>query len=324
MEGLPQILLAVIPIYLLMVFGGVLRRTRVLTEQMDHGMMCLVIHILYPALILDKVLQSELLRDPKVVFTAIGLGFLIICLGLAVAFAAGRLIGLRKGEGWRVFTLTTGIQNYGYLAIPLLIVLFSANETEVLGVLFTHSLGADIGIWTVGMIILRGKPLRSPKELISGPIVAVIVGLVWVFSRVDVLIEQSEVTIFLRQILLDVLHWLGLAFFPLALLMVGTAIFDMLGRERFSMKIATTGIVVRLLILPLLILSLAKFVPMAVELKQVLLVQAAMPSAATPIVLARHYGSNPSAGVQVVLSTSLAAIITIPIVIGFGRVWLGL
>lgn len=324
MEGLPQILLAVIPIYLLMVFGGVLRRTNVLTEQMDHGMMCLVIHILYPALILDKVMRSELLRDPMVVVSAIGLGFLIICLGLAVAFAAGRLIGLRKGEGWRVFTLTTGIQNYGYLAIPILMVLYSSNQTEVLGVLFTHSLGADIAIWTVGMIILRGKPLRSPREFLSGPIVAVIIGLLWVVLRVDVLIEKSELAVYCHKILLSFLNWLGQAFFPLALLMVGTAVFDMLGREPFSPKIAVTGIVVRLAILPVLILSLAKFVPMAVELKQVLLVQAAMPSAATPIVLARHYGSNPSAGVQVVLATSLVAILTIPLVIGLGRVWLGL
>ena len=53
MEGLPQILIAVIPIYILMVVGGGLRRVRVLGPEMDDGLTKLVIHVLYPALTLD-------------------------------------------------------------------------------------------------------------------------------------------------------------------------------------------------------------------------------------------------------------------------------
>ena len=146
MDGLWQISVAVIPIYLLMVVGGVLRRVDVLGPQMDTGLTKLVIHVLYPALILDKVLRAELLRDPGVVFSAIGVGFAIIITGLGVAFLVGRLIGLRKGTGWRSFTLTAGIQNYGYVAIPLLIVFFPKDETAVLGLLFTHSLGVELGV----------------------------------------------------------------------------------------------------------------------------------------------------------------------------------
>ena len=78
MGGVPEILIAVIPIYLLMVVGGVLRRADVLGSQMDTGLTNLVIHVLYPALILDKVLRAELLRDPGIVFSAIGVGFSII------------------------------------------------------------------------------------------------------------------------------------------------------------------------------------------------------------------------------------------------------
>ena len=47
MEGLPQILVAVIPIYILMVVGGGLRRVRVLGPEMDDGLTKLVIHVLY-------------------------------------------------------------------------------------------------------------------------------------------------------------------------------------------------------------------------------------------------------------------------------------
>lgn len=324
MEELVQILLAVIPIYLLMVVGGGLRRGGVMTKEMDQGLTRLVIHLLYPALILDNVLRAEKLRDAEVVFSAIGVGFLIIVAGLGVALLTGRLIGLRKGSGWRSFTVTAGIQNYGYLAIPILMVLFADNETEVLGVLFTQSLGAELGIWTLGMIILRGAPLKSPREFLSGPIVAVSGGLVLVFARLDLLREISQAADFVVMIFLGLLHWLGLCAFPLALLLIGTALADLLGKERYSIRVGLGSLFVRMGVMPLVILSLARYLPLSVELKQVLLVQAAMPSAVTPIVLARHYGANPTAAVQVALTTSLAAILTIPLIISLGREWLDL
>jgi len=323
-DGLPQILVVVIPIYLLMVVGGGLRRAEVLGPQMDAGLTRLVIHVLYPALILDKILRTELLRDPQVVFWAIGVGFTVIVTGLAVALVVGRLIGLRKGTGWRSFTVTAGVQNYGYVAIPLLMVFFPRSEPSVLGLLFTHSLGVELGVWTLGMFILRGRPMKSPRELLSGPIVAVVVGLALVFARIDLLIEHSKVVGFVFETLLNLLHWLGLAAFPMGLLLIGAVISDLLGKERYSLRVGVGSLVVRMVVMPAVILALAKFLPIVTEFKQVLLVQAAMPSAVTPIVYARHYGSDPAAAVHVVLTTSVAAIVTIPVVISLGRMWLEL
>ena len=324
MDGLPQILVAVIPIYLLMFLGGGLRRAEVLGSQMDAGLTKLVIHVLYPALILDKILRAELLRDPRVVGWAIGVGFTIIVIGLGVALAVGRAIGLRKGTGGRSFAVTAGIQNYGYVAIPLLMVFFPENSTTVLGLLFTHSLGVELGVWTLGMVILRGKPFRSFRELLSGPIVAVVVGLVLVFARVDLLVADSPLAAFFFDMLMNLLHWVGMAAFPVGLLLIGTVIHDLVGKERYSIRVGVGSLVVRMVVMPLIILSLARFLPLVTEFKQVLLVQAAMPSAVTPIVYARHYGANPAAAVHVVLTTSVAAIFSIPLVISFGRVWLGL
>ena len=324
MDGLPQILVAVIPIYLVMVLGGGLRRAEVLGAQMDAGLTKLVIHVLYPALILDKILRAELLRDIRVVGWAIGVGFIIIVIGLGVALGVGRAIGLRKGTGWRSFTVTAGVQNYGYVAIPLLMVFFPENETAVLGLLFTHSLGVELGVWTLGMILLRGQPFRSFRELLSGPIVAVVAGLVLVFVRVDLLVAHSPVAAFFFEMFLNLLHWVGMAAFPVGLLLIGTVISDLLGKERYSVRVGVGSLIVRMVVMPVVILSLARFLPLATEFKQVLLVQAAMPSAVTPIVYARHYGADPAAAVHVVLTTSVAAIVTIPIVISLGRIWLGL
>lgn len=305
---------AVVPIYLLMVLGGFLRRVRVLTPQMDDGLMRFVVHVLFPSLILDKILGSEVVRDPMVVGSAIGLGFAFIATGFGVAALTGLLIGLHKGSGRRSFTLTAGIQNYGFTAIPLLLVLFPENEKGALAVLFTHGIGVEIALWTLGMMILRGSPASSPKTFLNGPIVAVVTGLFLVWTGWDRLVPG---------VIHSLLGWLGPCAFPTALVMIGTAIFDLLGKEKLSLRISLGAIAVRMALMPLIILTTIRFLPLALELKQVLLVQAAMPAAVTPIVLARHYGGSPGAAMQVVLATHLVAIVTIPLIIALGRAWIG-
>jgi predicted permease len=59
-----------------------------------------------------------------------------------------------------------------------------------------------------------------------------------------------------------------------------------------------------------------------VELKRVLVVQAAMPAAVFPIVLARHYGGQPLVAVQVVLATTALGLLVIPLWLSLGLAWI--
>jgi hypothetical protein len=72
------VLQAAFPIYIIVVLGAVLRRTRVLTPEMDKGIMTMTVHLLMPCLILDKMLGAEILRDAGVVVSAASVGFVII------------------------------------------------------------------------------------------------------------------------------------------------------------------------------------------------------------------------------------------------------
>ena len=80
----------------------------------------------------------------------------------------------------------------------------------------------------------------------------------------------------------------------------------------------------RLGVLPSLFLLLAKFLPASTELKQVILLQSAMPAAVFPIILARQYGGDPATAVRVVVITSLGGLVTIPLWLQAGLKWLNL
>jgi predicted permease len=311
------ILQAVLPVYILVVLGVVLRRVRVLTPETDAGLFKMVVHCFYPCLILDKTLSNDLVRQPGVVISGIGIGFGIVVTGFATAFVVGRLMGLQKGSGMRTFGLSAGIQNYGYTAIPLLTVLFVGDKT--LGILFVHSLGVELALWGVGLMILAGGFKGSLKALINGPILAVVLGLGLVYTGAWRFFEPGAGGgPLIGQILRQAMSWAGSAAVPLGLILIGAVMFDFALKQRPSVKIGVGALLVRVCIMPAIILCAARFLPLVLELKQVLVVQAAMPAAVTPVILARQYGGSPGVAVQVILATSVAALLTMPIIVTLG------
>ena len=259
MEESILVLVAALPVYCIVVLGLGLRRGGVLTPDMDKGMMTMAVHLFYPCLILDKVLGAEVLRDAGVVATSMGIGFGLILVGTALAWLLGPVLGLKMGSGRRTFAVSGGLQNYGYLAIPLVAYLFP--DDDVMAVLFIHNLGVELAMWTVGLTLLSGMAKPSLRVFLKGPIIAVVVGLFLV---------QTGGDHYVPDVLTRSFAMLGACAIPVSLLLVGTVVFDLMGKVKFDWKIGLGGIIVRLGLLTALFLAVAKYMPMAEELRQVL------------------------------------------------------
>ena len=80
--------------------------------------------------------------------------------------------------------------------------------------------------------------------------------------------------------------------------------------------------VLRLGVFPFVFLALAYWLPCSIELKRVLVLEAAMPAAVFPIVMARHYGGDVTTALRVVIGTSLAGLATIPFWISTALGWM--
>lgn len=319
------VLVAVLPVYLLLAIGFFLRRRRFLPVEVDAGLMKLVIHFLYPCFILHSILGNSLVRDFSLVASGIGLGFSLIVIASGVAWLVSHFLKIQSGPERRTFCQAGGVQNYGYTAVPLLMVLDfgtgSSDESGVLGVLFVHNLGVEFALWIVGVMILTGEGLKSWRFLLNGPLVAVVLGLTLANLGLENYLALSEGPL-LGRVVRQAMNWLGLCAFPLALLLIGATIGDLLGKERLKWNVSLGSVLVRNVLMAGVILSAAKFLPLAMELRQVLVVQAAMPAAVTPILMARLYGGRPQVAVQVVITTSAVGILTIPLVIAWGLSWI--
>lgn len=307
------VLIAALPIFFIVFIGVGIRKWKVIDNKVDEGITKLLLNVLMPCFILDNIIGSEVASNlPKVAYLA-GIGACIIYLSFAITYVFSPIFGMGKGEGRRSFTVGAGLQNYGFIAIPLLISLY--GDKELIATLYLHTLGVEIAIYTAAVAIFTGKFSLNPKMLLKGPIIAIFVG---------ILLNISKLHEFIPETLQTSIGMLGATAIPLSLLAVGMSIGEILPDTKYSLRVSFSAVLFRLIILPLMIICLAWMLPIDTAVKKVLLAQAAMPAALFPIVLARHYGGKPELVAEVVISTSIVSFITMPLVIVLGSKLLGI
>jgi len=316
------VLTAVLPVFGIMGIGLWLRRRNWLTAEADASLMRLCINLLIPSLIFTSVLGNATLRRTENLLLPPLVGYGMAALGIAIARLFAPLAGLRTKPEQRTFAFLAGLQNYAYLVIPLCISLFDTGTT---GVLFVHNVGTEMALWTVGVATLTGSGLVSGwKKFINAPLIALLLalGLNFLGMAVTPLAPVAMV----GNIIVTTIHWLGQAAIPLGLLLIGAIVADHLEEARGgkALRVVSVAVLVRLAIMPVLFILLAKYLPCSVELKRVLVMQGAMPSAVLPIVITKHYGGDPRTALQVALGTSVVGLLTIPLWLHLGGHFIGL
>lgn len=316
------VLTAVLPVFGIMGTGLWLRRRDWLSADADQSLMRVTINLLLPALIFDSVLGNAALRRPENLLLPPLVGFGMAALGMGVAKFFGRLAGLRTAPEQRTFAFLAGLQNYAYLTIPLCILLFDPGTT---GVLFVHNVGTEMAMWTLGIAVLTGSGFSGGwRKILNAPLAALVLAML--LNGLGMFLTPPAPVLFFGGMLLTVIHWFGQSAIPLALLLIGAIVADHLNDARGgkAARVVAVASLVRLGIMPVLFLLLAKFLPCSLELKRVIVLQGAMSSAVLPIVLTKHYGGDARTALQVALGTSLVGLVTIPLWIRIGGHFAGL
>ncbi len=309
-----SLLAAVAPVFLIIGAGYGIRRVEWLTADADVSLLRVVVNLLFPCLILDTILGNAALKQAGNLLLAPAVGFGTVVLGFGVAWLAAPLFGLRDEKARRTFAFTTGLYNYGYIPLPLIQKLFDQQTTAVL---FIHNVGVETALWSVGLLLISGRSPEHPlRRILNVPVLAIAAAITLHFAGGRA---------WLPAWVLSAIHGTGAAAIPMGLILTGATFCDQ-GRHvsmRGSARDSIGACLLRLGVLPLLMLTAARWLPCPVELRRVMLIQAAMPCAVIPVILAKHYGGDPAMALRIILCTSAAALLTIPWWIQFGLSWLG-
>ena len=309
MHQFAPVLLAVLQVFVIIGLGFGVRRVGWVKPETDSDLMKLILNLLFPCFIIHRISADPLMREGGTVTTAAALGFGFIVFAVAISYVVAPALKLRKGKGRRTFAVSCGIQNYGFVAIPVLETVTGGNEAT--GVLIMHNVGVDIAIWSVCLMVMTGAMQSPLKKLANGPLIAIVIGLTLNYTGAGEHVLRYAG---------GAIEALGNCSIPLSLVLIGTTLADLTKNKVFkeSLRVGMGSIVLRLVILAIPFLLAAEYLVTSRELKIVLIVEASMPAAVFPIVMARHYGGHPETAVRVVTYTTVASLITTPLVISLG------
>lgn len=324
-----------LPILLLILVGAAFRRLGWLKAESDSSLMKLVLNLFYPCLIFSNIVGNDALRDMSNWLGAPLMGMLTLCLGFLVSY---------YWPGWkerslserRTFAFSTGVFNYGYVPIPLAQVLFAPATT---GVLLVFNVGIEIAFWTVGLFVLTGISGAGGnwRRLISPPLITILIALPCNFLGLAEFLAHpgfnpgnawgqilNHLIVVAGESFFTAIRMAGDCSIPLGLVLIGASIYDLWRSTDWwkGAAIPVRACLIRLGILPVLFLLIARYVPMTDSLREVLVLQAAMPAAIFPIVIARVFGGDIKIALQVVLSTSIVSLLLIPLWIQLGLWWI--
>ncbi len=308
MVSYATILGATLPVFLVMAAGFGLRRLGRLPAAGDATIISLMVNVTYPCYILNAVVVSPALREAGNVIPPVLCGAFFVLAGLLAGWVVAPWCGLGRGSGRRTFALVTSVQNYGYLPIPLMEAIFPDSAWK--GVVFVYTLGLELALWSAGVMMLSGNWRQGLRQVLNPVVGSIILGVGLNFLRLDA---------YYPAWLFRFLSMLGACAFPLGILLSGATLSDLLRLPGAlaDWRTPVGAIALRLALLPALMLAVAHWMPLTTTLREVIAVQAAMPAAVFPIIMARRYGGHEPTAVRVLVFTTAASFFTIPAVIVF-------
>ena len=309
MDNLIGIFIAVLPPFLLLGVGAFARSVGWLRAEADASLSMVTIRILYPCFILFHILENGDTRIDGATFLVIAIGFASILTGFFLAWVVSKVLRLEE-ESVRTFRFCAGIFNYGFIAIPVALAFFDSN---IVVHIILFNLGVEIAIWTIGILILTANKL-SLKGLLNPPAIAVIVGLA---------LQTTGGKQLIPSFFWEVVEILGQCSIPIGLLLIGGSFYQLMDNFRFSNGLRTeiASLLVRNLFFPCLVLSFiaSNFCPRDIPfLREVLVIQAAMPAGIFAVVIVSNYSADSVTAMRTISVTMLVSLLTLPIWLSIG------
>ena len=290
-----------------------LRKIGLLKEENGILFSKLVTHITLPSLIFTALASATIIWDYVFLFLLMFLSEIII---LSVAWLVGKVLKLGQKQ-MGSFLLVSAFGSSSLLGYALIIELFPDNIAALAEGTFVSELGVGLALFTIGVMIAMyyGQEKGDHISLKSGGLLflkspifmAIILGLLWSFSPLGT--KGAVITPFFEAI-----HIIAKSNTFLVALTVGVLL-------NFSslcniIKIAIAVFMIKLILSPLLVYFPATLLSLKDWQLQVLLLEAAMPSAMLSVVLAKQYGCDAKLAAQLIFITLVGSLFTASVMIG--------
>ena len=279
--------------------GFLANRLGILGGQTDKHISKLLLDITLPCMILGSVCTGETLPEPAVVLGTLGVAAVFYLLESAFVLAVPPLLGGTPGQKG-VWRYTLAFPNVAFIGYPVVSALFGAEALFYAVILV---LPFNLMTFTLGPLMLTGAKRFSLRQMFSPCVVSALLALILALGRLRP-----------PDMVGEALEFVGNVTVPLSLLFVGSLLAGIpLGRMLASPRLWILT-AVRLLALPGALCFLLRWMGTDPLILGVAVIHMAMPAAVNGSLLCMEYGGDAECMAQITFVSTLASIVTIPII----------
>ena len=276
-------------------------------DDKSRGLLAkLVTQVALPCYMLYTITQRFTAADLLKMLPALRFPALSMVVLLGIATAVARIFAVRQDRRGLFISMFFN-SNTIFVGLPINQALF--GDASIPYVLIYYMCNTTF-FWTLGTYLIQrdgeGEAQfdlkTSLKKVFSPPLMGFLLGLVLVMLQIK-----------LPAFLASDLQYLGNLTTPLSMIFIGLSVSHVgvkqlvLGKEQLLILLG------RFLVAPLLMASIVYWVPLPSLMKQVFIIQSAMPVMTNAPVVARLYGADSDYAAVMVTETTLATMVVIPI-----------
>lgn len=297
---------ALMPVFLLIVLGVVLKRSLMRLDTQWHGLERLTYYILFPALLIQTLVKADLSKVPV---AGVGGALLVSTLAMSILCLALRpALSRSKIDGPAFSSIFQGaIRWQTYVALSVCASLYPDIGLALASVAMVAIIPL-VNVLSVTVLAHYASPERQSVRAIAMTVVRN--PLIWA-CVIGIVINVLHIP--LPRIWHAVADALGNSSLAIGLLVTGAGL-RLEGLFRLSVA-ATLGVIFKLLLMPALAVALAIAFGLSGPNLVIVTACAAVPSSPSAYVLARQMGGDAPLLAQIITLQTILAAITMPIAI---------
>ena len=276
-------------------------------DDKSRGLLAkLVTQVALPCYMLYTITQRFTAADLLKMLPALRFPALSMVILLGIATGVARIFAVRQDRRGLFISMFFN-SNTIFVGLPINQALF--GDASIPYVLIYYMCNTTF-FWTLGTYLIQRDSegeaqfdlKTSLKKVFSPPLMGFLLGLVLVMLQIK-----------LPAFLASDLQYLGNLTTPLSMIFIGLSVSHVgvkqlvLGKEQLLILLG------RFLVAPLLMASIVYWMPLPNLMKQVFIIQSAMPVMTNAPVVARLYGADSDYAAVMVTETTLATMVVIPI-----------
>lgn len=279
--------------------GYCANRMGIMGGEMDQRVSKLLLKITMPAMILAAVITGDTLPGLAEVLSILKVGLVFYLLEMLFMLVVPRLMGGTPGQKG-VWRYTLMFPNVGFIGYPVAVALFGQ---EALFYAVVLALPFNLMSFTLGPLLLVGAKRFQVQQMFSPCVLASLLALVLALTglRPPVLVGEM-------------LNFVGSITVPLSLLLVGSLLAGLPAGQVFASPKLWILSALRLLVMPVALWLILKGMDIGYMVIGVAISQMAMPAAVNGSMLCMEYGGDAESMARITFITTLASIVTIPLV----------